>query len=315
MTAAPKRESDTKKRVVVIKMGYCLVAGTKAVENAQLGGDITSKIDKTRSGVLVGTEMCGLSAFSDAVRALIDKGHRKISPFFIPYTTTNMASALPAIDLGLMGPNYSISTTCATSNYCFYAAVNHIRRGEVDVMIAGGTEPAIIHIGLGVLESLEHAMKRDAPIIGEYLAGAVNCDVYHMTDPRSNGLGVSSCIKKSLKDDGVSPEEINYINAHATSTVTGDFAEVNAIRQVFKNPSGIKMNGTKGRLDAIATIKACTTGWLHPTINQFNVELSVEFDTVPNKKQQHEVNVGKTSQITSPIYLLKITPYYCILIF
>ncbi|KAK9706934.1 hypothetical protein RND81_07G161900 [Saponaria officinalis] len=319
---------------------YCLVAGKKAVDNAHLGADITSKIDKTRSGVLVGTGMGGLSAFSDAVQALIDKGHRKISPFFIPYTITNMASALLAIDLGLMGPNYSISTACATSNYCFYAAANHIRRGEADVMIAGGTEAAIVPIGLGgfvacralsqrnddpqtasrpwdkdrdgfvmgegagilVLESLEHAMKRDAPIIAEYLGGAVNCDAYHMTDPRSDGLGVSSCIKKGLEDAGVSPEEVNYINAHATSTVTGDLAEVNAIRQVFKNPSGIKMNGTKsmighclgasGGLEAIATIKACTTGWLHPTINQFNVEPSIEFDTVPNQKQQHEVNVA-----------------------
>ncbi|KAL9232258.1 hypothetical protein vseg_007386 [Gypsophila vaccaria] len=319
---------------------YGLVAGKMALENAHLGADILSKVDKTRSGVLVGTGMGGLTAFSDAVQALIEKGHRRISPFFIPYTITNMASALLAIDLGLTGPNYSISTACATSNYCFYAAANHIRYGDADVMIAGGTEAPIIPIGLGgfvscralsqrnddpqtasrpwdkdrdgfvmgegagilVMESLEHAMKRDAPIIAEYLGGAINCDAYHMTDPRSDGLGVSSCIKKSLEDAGVSPEEVNYINAHATSTVTGDLAEVNAIRQVFKDPSGIKMNGTKsmighclgaaGGLEAIATIKACTTGWLHPTINQFNPEPSVEFDTVPNKKQQHEVNVA-----------------------
>ncbi|RZB95887.1 3-oxoacyl-[acyl-carrier-protein] synthase I, chloroplastic isoform B [Glycine soja] len=225
---------------------YCIVAGKKALENADLAPDNHSKIDKERAGVLVGSGMGGLTVFSDGVQALIEKGHRKITPFFIPYAITNMGSALLGIDLGFMGPNYSISTACATSNYCFYAAANHIRRGEADLMIAGGTEAAIIPIGLGgfvacralsqrnddpktasrpwdkerdgfvmgegagvlVMESLEHAMKRGAPIIAEYLGGAVNCDAYHMTDPRSDGLGVSTCIQSSLEDAGVSPEEI-----------------------------------------------------------------------------------------------------------
>ncbi|CAA3026873.1 3-oxoacyl-[acyl-carrier- ] synthase I, chloroplastic [Olea europaea subsp. europaea] len=225
---------------------YCIVAGKKALENADLGVGRLDKIDKVRAGVLVGTGMGGLTVFSDGVQALIEKGHRKITPFFIPYAITNMASALLAIDLGLMGPNYSISTACATSNYCFYAAANHIRRGEADIMVAGGTEAAIIPIGLGgfvacralsqrnddpktasrpwdkdrdgfvmgegagilVMESLDHAMKRDAPIIAEYLGGAVNCDAYHMTDPRADGLGVSSCIQSALEDAGVSPEEV-----------------------------------------------------------------------------------------------------------
>ncbi|OVA12763.1 Beta-ketoacyl synthase [Macleaya cordata] len=319
---------------------YCLVAGKKALEDADLGGDSLSKIDKERAGVLVGTGMGGLTVFSDGVQALIEKGHRKITPFFIPYAITNMGSALLGIELGLMGPNYSISTACATSNYCFYAAANHIRRGEADIMIAGGTEAAIIPIGIGgfvacralsqrnddpqtasrpwdkdrdgfvmgegagvlVMESLEHAMKRGAPIIAEYLGGAVNCDAYHMTDPRADGLGVSSCIQSSLEDAGVSPEEVNYINAHATSTLAGDLAEVNAIKKVFKNTSEIKINATKsmighclgaaGGLEAIATVKAISTGWLHPSINQFNPEPSVEFDTVANKKLQHEVNVA-----------------------
>lgn len=107
------------------------------------------QIDKERAGVLVGTGMGGLTVFSDGVQNLIEKGYRKITPFFIPYAITNMGSALLAIDLGFMGPNYSISTACATSNYCFHAAANHIRRGEADLMVAGGTEAAIIPIGLG----------------------------------------------------------------------------------------------------------------------------------------------------------------------
>lgn len=107
------------------------------------------QIDKTRAGVLVGTGMGGLTVFSDGVQNLIEKGYRKITPFFIPYAITNMGSALLGMDIGFMGPNYSISTACATSNYCFYAAANHIRRGEADIMIAGGTEAAIIPIGVG----------------------------------------------------------------------------------------------------------------------------------------------------------------------
>ncbi|KAJ4816543.1 3-oxoacyl-[acyl-carrier-protein] synthase [Rhynchospora pubera] len=321
---------------------YCLVSGKKALESAGIavGSEEHNKIEKVRAGVLVGTGMGGLTVFSDGVHTLTDKGFRKITPFFVPYVITNMGSALLGMEVGFMGPNYSISTACATSNYCFYAAANHIRRGEADIMLAGGTEAAIIPIGLGgfvacralsqrnddpktasrpwdkdrdgfvmgegagvlVMESLEHAMKRNAPIIAEYLGGAVNCDAYHLTDPRADGLGVSSCIKQSLDAAGVAPEEVNYINAHATSTLAGDLAEINAINQVFKKTSEIKINGTKsmighslgasGGLEAIATIKAITTGWLHPTINQFNIEPAVEFDTVPNVKKQHEVNVA-----------------------
>ncbi|CAL1386553.1 unnamed protein product [Linum trigynum] len=319
---------------------YCLVAGKRALEDASLGSQVLETMDRTRIGVLVGTGMGGLTAFSGGVEALVQKGFKKMSPFFIPYSISNMGSALLAIDTGLMGPNYSISTACATANYCFYAAANHIRRGEADVMVVGGTEAAVIPAGIGgfiacralshrndephkasrpwdrdrdgfvmgegagvlVMESLEHAMKRGANIIAEYLGGAVTCDAHHMTDPRKDGLGVSSCITKSLEDAKVSPEEVNYVNAHATSTLAGDLAEVNAIKKVFKDTSEIKMNGTKsmighalgaaGGLEAIATIKAITTGWVHPTINQDNLEPEVTIDTVPNVKKQHQVNVG-----------------------
>ncbi|MCO5596424.1 hypothetical protein L7F22_050487 [Adiantum nelumboides] len=319
---------------------YCLVGGKRALEHAGLGGKNLEKVNKQRAGVLVGSGMGGLTVFSDGVKALVEKGYKRITPFFIPYSITNMASALLAIELGLMGPNYSISTACATANYCFYAAANHIRRGDADIMVAGGTEAAIVPAGLGgfiacralssrndspetasrpwdkdregfvmgegagllVMESLEHAMRRDAPIFAEYLGGAVTCDAHHMTDPRVDGLGVSLCIEKSMKDAGISPEEVNYINCHATSTLAGDLAEVNALKKVFKNTADIKINGTKsmighclgaaGGIEAIATIKAITTGWLHPTINQFNLEPNVTFDTVPNVKKQHEVHVG-----------------------
>nr|POF05089.1 isoform 2 of 3-oxoacyl-[acyl-carrier-protein] synthase i, chloroplastic [Quercus suber] len=256
---------------------YCIVAGKKALVDADLGGDKLSKIDKERAGVLVGTGMGGLTVFSDGVQALIEKGGTE-------------AAVIP---IGLGG----------------FVACRALSQRNDDPKTASrpwdkGRDGFVMGEGAGVLimESLEHAMKRGAPIIAEYLGGAVNCDAYHMTDPRADGLGVSSCIQSSLEDAGVSPEEVNYINAHATSTLAGDLAEINAIKKVFKDTSGIKINATKsmighclgaaGGLEAIATVKAINTGWLHPSINQFNPEPSVDFDTVANTKQQHEVNVA-----------------------
>ncbi|KAM6575760.1 hypothetical protein CsatA_024087 [Cannabis sativa] len=268
---------------------YCIVAGKKALEDADLGGEKLSKIDKERAGVLVGTGMGGLTVFSDGVKALIEKGHRKITPFFIPYAITNMGSALLAIDLGFMGPNYSISTACATSNYCFYAAANHIRRGEADMMIAGGTEAAIIPIGLGGFVACRALSQRN-------------------DDPKTASRPWDRDRDGFVMGEGAGVL-VNYINAHATSTLAGDLAEINAIKKVFKDTSGIKINATKaislarssmighclgaaGGLEAIATVKAINSGWLHPSINQFNPEPSVDFDTVANTKQQHEVNVA-----------------------
>ncbi|KAI4368096.1 hypothetical protein MLD38_016696 [Melastoma candidum] len=318
----------------------CLVAGKKALQFAGLSGDDRKKIDRERAGVVVGSGWSGAEVFSEAVDAFVKKGYRGLSPNFISHGFTNMLPAVLAADCGFRGPSYSISTACATSNFCFNAAANHIRHGDADLMVAGGSEWSISSGGVGsfiacralsrrndkpetasrpwdqdrdgfvmgegsgvlVMESLEHAKKRGAPIIAEYLGGAVNCDAHHITDPRPDGSVISSCIKSALDDAGVASEEVNYINAHATSTVAGDPAEINGIKKVFKVSPDIKINSTKslighcigaaGGLEAIVSIKAITTGWLHPTINQFNPDPSVEFDTVANKKKQHEVNVA-----------------------
>ncbi|KAL8498675.1 hypothetical protein ACS0TY_021859 [Phlomoides rotata] len=319
---------------------YCLVAGIKALEHANLGKQVLQTMNRRRMGVVVGSGTGGGTVLCKGAEVAMARDYHKISPYLIPYTVTNMGSALLAMERGLMGPCYSISTACATANHCFFAAANHIRKGEADLMVAGGTEAPLIPIALGgfiacralsqrnhqpdlasrpwdknrdgfvlsegagilIMESLEHAMKRGGSIIAEYLGGAVNCDAHHMTFPRADGKGVSSCITKSLQNAGVSPEEVNYINAHATSTPAGDLVEVDAINQVFKDTSHIKMNATKsmighglgaaGGLEAIATIKAINTGWLHPTINQYDLEPGVTIDTVPNVKKQHQINVA-----------------------
>ncbi|WIA10553.1 hypothetical protein OEZ85_010740 [Tetradesmus obliquus] len=324
---------------------YTMVSGKKALAMAGLDKEANasafSQLDLTRCGVLVGSGMGGLSVFQDGVKNLVEKGFKKISPFFIPYAITNMGGALLAIDTGFMGPNYSISTACATANYAYVSAANHIRNGDADVMVVGGSEAPIIPVGLGgfvacralstrndepqkasrpwdvdrdgfvmgegagvfVFESLEHAQKRGANIIAEYLGGAVTCDAHHMTDPRADGLGVSTCINLALKDAGVEREQINYINAHATSTLVGDIAEVKAIKKVFTDTSNIKMNATKSMIghclgaaagiEAVAVVKAITSGWLHPTLNQDNlVEEVAGIDTVPGEKKQHTVTAA-----------------------
>jgi len=324
---------------------YTMVSGKKALAQAGLDKEANasafSQLDLTRCGVLVGSGMGGLGVFQDGVKNLVEKGYKKISPFFIPYAITNMGGALLAIDTGFMGPNYSISTACATANYAFVSAANHIRNGDADLMIVGGSEAPIIPVGLGgfvacralstrndqperasrpwdvdrdgfvmgegagvfVFESLEHAQKRGANIIAEYLGGAVTCDAHHMTDPRSDGLGVSTCIELAMKDAGVDREQINYINAHATSTLVGDIAEVKAIKKVFTDTKHLKMNATKSMIghclgaaagiEAVAVVKAIQTGWLHPTLNQENlVEEVAGIDTVPNEKKQHKVTAG-----------------------
>lgn len=319
-------------------ISFTMVAGKKALEMANLYPQGADFLDKTRCGCIIGSGIGGMGTFSDNVKVLNEKGLRRITPFLIPFILTNMGSALLAMDVGFMGPNYSISTACATSNNCIVAAAEHIRNGEADLMVCGGAEAPLSPIGLGgfcaikalsernddptkasrpfdkgrdgfvmaegaaclVLESLEHAIKRGAPILAEYLGGALSCDAHHMTDPRADGEGVALCIQKALKDAGRDESAVNYINAHATSTPVGDLCEVNAVRKVFSKPSAIKMNATKsmtghslgaaGGMEAVATIQAIRSGYLHPTINLEEPE-DLPFK-IFNHKEPCDVNVA-----------------------
>lgn len=321
---------------------YAMVAGKKALEMGGLSGEALNGLNKARCGVLVGSGMGGMAAFSDGVETVVTKSFKKLTPFFVPFIITNMGGALLAMDLGFMGPNYSISTACATSNNCIISAAQHIRNGEADLMVCGGSEASLTPVGLAgfvackalsernedpvaasrpwdksrdgfvmgegagvlVLESLEHAQARGATILAEYLGGGLSCDAYHMTSPRADGLGVSLCIENALADAGISKEEVNYINAHATSTPAGDMCEVEALIKVFgSHMRNIKMNATKsmtghclgaaGGIEAIATIKAIQTGMLHPTINLMNPEEGLEgIDLVPNVAKPHQIRVA-----------------------
>lgn len=321
---------------------YTMVAGKKALESARLDAEAMPKLDKKRCGIVIGSGMGGMSIFYDGVETILTKSYKRLTPFFVPYIITNMAGALLAIDLGFMGPNFSISTACATSNFCIHSAAEQIRSGKVDLILCGGAEAPITPIGLAgfvaigalstrnddpakasrpwdrgrdgfvmgegagvlVLEELEHALARGAPIYAEYLGGSVNCDAYHMTNPREDGEGVGLCMKEAIADAGIAKEEINYINAHATSTLAGDLCEIEAIQKVFgSHAKNIKINATKsmighclgaaGGLEAVAAIQAIRTGMLHPTINLENPEPALrDFDVISNVAKPHQVKAA-----------------------
>ncbi|KAF6175847.1 hypothetical protein GIB67_003335 [Kingdonia uniflora] len=226
--------------------------------------------------------------FNDAIEAL-RISYKKMNPFCVPFATTNMGSAILAMDLGWMGPNYSISTACATSNFCILNAANHIIRAEA-VSLGGfvackalsqrngdptkasrpwdtNCDSFVMGEGAGVLllEELEHAKRRGANIYAEFLDGSFMCDAYHMTEPHPDGAGVILCIEKALAQSGVAREDVNYINAHATSTQAGDMNEYEAhIRCFGKNPE-LRVNSTKsmighllgasGAVEAVATMQ------------------------------------------------------------
>lgn len=318
-------------------IAYSLVAGKKALEYGHITPDVLSKINKERAGIIIGSGMGGMNVFSEGVTTLNEKGLRRVTPFFVPFILSNMAGALLGMDLGFMGPNYSISTACATANNSIISAANHIYSGDADIMLTGGAEAAIIPMGLAgfcackalserndeptkasrpwdrdrdgfvmgegagviVLEELEHALARGATIFAEYLGGGISCDAYHMTEPRQDGEGVAFCVRMALSNAGISPEEVNYINAHATSTHAGDMAEIQALKKVFKDPAKIAINATKsmighslgaaGGIEAIATIKAIMEGVVHPTINLDNPEPDIGFH-IPTQAEKLTIN-------------------------
>lgn len=321
---------------------YGMVAGKKALEQAGLVGPHLESLNKERCGIIIGSGMGGMNVFYDGVETLLKQGLKRLTPFFVPYIITNMCGALLAIDIGFQGPNYSISTACATSSYAICAAAEHIRKGEADVMVCGGSEAPLTPIGVAgfvaikalsernddptkasrpwdktrdgfvmgegsavlVLESLEHALARGATILGEYLGGAVNCDAYHMTSPKEDGSGVATCMEKAIVDAGISKQKINYVNAHATSTPTGDMCEVFGLQKVFgSHMKDVKVNATKsmightlgaaGAFGTIVSLQAILKKKIHPTINVTEPEEGLgPIDIVANKAQDFTVTAA-----------------------
>jgi 3-oxoacyl-[acyl-carrier-protein] synthase II len=314
---------------------YAVACAAMAVEDANLD---VGRIDTTRFGVLVGSGIGGITTLLDNHDILNSKGPDRVSPFFIPMLIINMASGLISMRFGAKGPNSAVVTACATGNHAIGDAMKIIERGDADLMIAGGAEAIIIPLtiagfcqmkamstrnddprrasrpfdaerdgfvcgeggGLVVLESLEHAQRRDARIYAELIGYGMTGDANHMTAPDPEGDGAARAMAAALRDAGVSPSSVDYINAHGTSTLYNDKFETLAIKRVFgeharklavsstKSMTG-HLLGAAGGIEAIATAFAIYHGAIPPTINYETPDPDCDLDYVPNQARKQDV--------------------------
>jgi 3-oxoacyl-[acyl-carrier-protein] synthase II len=317
---------------------YAIVAGVEAVESAKID---FSQVDPTRAGALVGSGIGGILTILEWHKVLLEKGPSRVSPFFVPSLIVNMASGQLSIRYKLKGPNSSVVTACATGNHAIGDALRIIQRGEADLMVAGGSEAIIDELPIGgfaqmkalstrndeptrasrpfdadrdgfvpgegagivVLESLEHARRRGARIHAEIIGYGMTADAYHMTAPDPDGDGAVRAMAGALRDAGLRPEDVGYVNAHGTSTPYNDKTETLAIKQVFgeharrlavsstKSMTG-HLLGAAGGIETIATVLALQHGLLPPTINYETPDPECDLDYVPNTARKAEVDVA-----------------------
>ena len=313
--------------------GFC--AAKQAVANAKL--DMTQE-DPDRVGVIIGSGIGGMMTIETQHSVLMARGPRKVSPFMIPALISNMCSGLVAIELGARGPNFGIVSACATGTHAIGESLRMIRNGEADVMVCGGSEAAITPLayagfcsmkamstnneapdkasrpfdagrdgfimgegaGILVLESLEHALARGATICCELAGYAATCDAYHITSPDPEGKGLSLAMTRALDDANVAPADVDYINAHGTSTPYNDKFETLAIKKVFGDHARkVRISSTKsmtghllgaaGGIEAIVSIKTIQTGEVPPTINYETPDPECDLDYTPNVKARADI--------------------------
>ena len=319
-------------------MHYGIAACTEAFEDAGLEV-IESRAH--RFGVIMGSGIGGLNTIEQNHERYQRGGARRISPFFVPGSIVNMISGHVSIKYGLTGLNLALVTACATSAHCIGLAGRLISIGEADVILAGGAEFATTPLGIGgfaaaralstrnddpvgasrpwdrdrdgfvlsdgagclVLEDLEHARRRGARIYAELIGSAMNGDAYHITAPTEDGSGADMCMRLALEDAQVNPEDVDYINAHGTSTPLGDLAETLAVKRTFgahakqlvisstKSTTGHTL-GAAGALEALFTVMAITDGVVPPTINLENQDPQCDLDFTPNIAREHDLKIA-----------------------
>jgi 3-oxoacyl-[acyl-carrier-protein] synthase II len=320
---------------------YGVAAGTQALRDS---GIEISDANAERIGVSVGAGIGGLPGIEKNYDAFLHGGPRKISPFFVPANIINMISGNLSIMYGLKGPNIAMVTACTTGTHSIGEAARIIAYGDADVMLAGGAEMATTPTGLGgfaaakalstrnddpqtasrpwdrdrdgfvlgdgagvmVLEEYEHAKARGARIYAELAGYGMSGDAYHMTQPSLNGEGAARCMRNALRDAGLNPEQVHYINAHGTSTPAGDVAEVNAIKTALgehaykvavsstKSMTG-HLLGAAGGIEAVFTALAIRDQVAPPTINQFTPDPECDLDFVPNQAREMKIEVAMSN--------------------
>ncbi len=315
---------------------FGIAAASMAIKDSGL--KITDK-NAERIGVAVGSGIGGLHAIEHYHNVLLEKGPRKISPFFIPMLIVNLAAGQISIKFGAKGPNSAVATACATGSHSIGDAYKLIQRGDADAMIAGGTEAVITSLGIGgfnamkalsvrndepgkasrpfdinrdgfvmgegagilILESFETAVQRGARIYAEIVGYGMSADAYHITSPSPNGEGAARCMNMALRDAEVHPAEVDYINAHGTSTKYGDEIETSAIKTVFaENAYKIAVSSTKsmmghllgaaGGVEAVISTLSIFNDIVPPTINLDNPDPDCDLDYVPNHARKMTVN-------------------------
>lgn len=319
---------------------FAVVASMKALQDANL--NIKEDTDPERVGVSVGSGIGGVTTWEEQHSTLLEKGVKRVSPFFIPMLIANMASGQISIMTGAKGPNSTAVTACATGTHSIGDSFKIIQRGDADVMICGGAEAAITPLGMGgfcalramstrndepekasrpfdidrdgfvmgegagvlILEELEHALKRGANIYAEVIGYGMSGDAYHITDPDPDGA--KRCMLKALKDAGIRPEDVDYINAHGTSTPIGDKSETIAIKNAFgdhayklavsstKSMTG-HLLGAAGGVEALICGLTLRHGVIPPTINLDNPDPECDLDYVPNVARPADVRVAMSN--------------------
>lgn len=327
---------DRKKMDIFITYG--MAAAAEAIEDS--GWAPSDEEALCRTGVLIGSGIGGLDEIDKTSQILAERGPRRVSPFFVPAALINLASGHVSIKYGFKGPNHSVVTACATGTHAIGDAARLIALDDADVMVAGGAEGAVCRLGVAgfaaaralstgynddpesgsrpwdqgrdgfvigegagvvVLEEYEHAKKRGAKIYGEIVGYGLSGDAYHMTSPAEDGDGGFRAMKAALKRAGMNPEDIDYINAHGTSTPLGDGIEFGAVKRLFEPAlDSVSMSSTKsaighllgaaGAVEAIYSIKAMNTGILPPTLNLDNPsENCTGIDLVPKVAKEKKV--------------------------
>jgi 3-oxoacyl-[acyl-carrier-protein] synthase II len=317
---------------------FALAAAEMAVKDSGLD---LAKTDLERFGAIIGAGMGGLGTIEETVKTLLEKGVKRISPFFIPSVIINLAPGQISLRYGLKGPNYSPVSACATANHSIGDAMMVIERGMADLMIAGGAEATITPLGIGgfcaaralserndeptrasrpfdkgrdgfvagegagllVLEEYEHARARGARIYCELSGYGASADAYHITSPAEGGEGGQRAMKMALKDAGLAPEQVGYVNTHGTSTPQGDVAECQGIAAVFGEHATSKkllvsstksmtghLLGAAGGLEAVVSVLALTRGVIPPTINVEEQDPGCPLDVVANVAREQRVD-------------------------
>jgi 3-oxoacyl-[acyl-carrier-protein] synthase II len=320
---------------------YAIAAASQAVEHAGLSGGFPLP---ERTGVVIASGIGGIGTFEEQCQIFLTKGPSRVSPFFVPMFIPDMAAGLVSMRYGLMGPNYCTVSACASSAHAIGESYRLIADDDADAMVAGGAEAAITPLaisgfanmkalstrhdapqvasrpfdkdrdgfvmgdgaGVVVLEELEHAKRRGATIHGEVVGYGMSADAYHMTQPAPEGKGAQLAMRGALKDAGVAPDQIGYINAHGTSTPHGDVAETLAVKAVFgdharklvfgstKSMTGHLLGATGGLEYAICTL-VIARGVIPPTINQFTRDPECDLDCAPNRAVERHVDVAMSN--------------------